>query len=240
MTEIQIVQPEVYLRDVRASDDSVIEAMLVSTMGDDIREIWERDGSEGIAGRIKFLMKNRHGTPFEHNYFKFFVKAPIAVFREFHRHRIGWSYNEESGRYKQLKPEFYIPPPERPLVQTGKPGHYVMSPGDMYQYEKTWELMRSHFQYSYDTYEGLLGIGIAREVARGVLPVYIMSSMYATCNARSLMAFLSLRTDEPESIFPSKPMWEIDRLVARELELAFKAHMPLTYAAFCEFGRVAP
>jgi len=240
MTEIQIVQPEVFLRDVRASDDSVIEAMLVSTLGDDVRQIWEAEGSEGIQGRIRFLMRNRHGTPFEHTYFKFFIKAPIAVFREFHRHRIGWSYNEESGRYKQLKPEFYIPPPERPLVQTGKPGHYVMEPGTEEQYDKLREQMEWSFFNCYEVYERLLEQGVAREVARGVLPVYIMSSMYATCNARSLMAFLSLRTEEAEALFPSKPMWEIDRLVAREMELVFKAHMPFTYAAFCEFGRVSP
>ena len=240
MTEIEIVQPQVYLRERMASDDSVIEAMLVSTLGDDVRGIWEQEGSDGIEGRIRFLMKNRHGTPFEHNMFKFFVKAPIAVFREFHRHRIGWSYNEESGRYKQLKPEFYIPPPERPLLQTGKPGHYVMLPGTEEQHKKMSYAMSQQFQMAYNAYERLLDLEVPREVARGVLPVYIMSSMYATCNARSLMAFLSLRTDEPESTFPSKPMWEIDRLVAREFEAAFSAHMPLTYKAFCDFGRVAP
>lgn len=240
MTQIEIVQPQVYLRDVSASDDSVIEAMLVSTRGDDVRKIWDDEGIEGIEGRIRFLMKNRHGTPFEHTYFKFFVKAPIAVFREFHRHRIGWSYNEESGRYKQLKPEFYIPPPERPLVQTGKPGHYVMEPGSSWMYQEMYSHMEASFKQAYGQYELLLEDGIAREVARGVLPVYIMSSMYASCNARSLMAFLSLRTDEPESMFPSKPMWEIDQLVAREFELTFKAYMPLTYKAFNEFGRVAP
>jgi thymidylate synthase (FAD) len=240
MTQIEIVQPEVYLRKSAASDDDVIEAMLVSTLGDDVRKIWEHEGAEGIEGRIRFLMKNRHGTPFEHTYFKFFVKAPIAVFREFHRHRIGWSYNEESGRYKQLAPHFYIPPPERPLVQTGKPGHYIMQPGTPRMYEDTVALMTKEFQMAYDAYEDMLDEGVAREVARGVLPVYIMSSMYASCNARSLMAFLSLRTEEPEATFPSKPMWEIDRLVAREIERAFKAHMPLTHKAFCDFGRVAP
>lgn len=240
MTQIEIVQPQVFLRNVLASDDSIIEAMLVSTMGDDVRKIWDDEGSEGIRGRIRFLMKSRHGSPFEHNYFKFFIKAPIAVFREYHRHRIGWSYNEESGRYKQLKPEFYIPPPERPLVQTGKPGHYVMGPGTEEQYRIMWHTMCNSFQDAYDSYEGLLELGVAREVARGVLPVYIMTSMYATCNARSLMAFLSLRTDEPEATFPSKPMWEIDRLVARELEMHLKAYMPLTYEAWNEFGRVAP
>jgi len=240
MTDVIISQPQVYLRKQLASDDDVIEAMLVSTQGDEIRELWDQEGLEGIEGRIQFLMKHRHGSPFEHNYFKFFVKAPIAVFREHHRHRIGWSYNEESGRYKVMKPEFYIPPPERPLIQTGKPGHYVMSAGTEDQYHLMVTEMKYTFDHCYRQYQAMLDNGVAKEVARGVLPLYLMSSMYASCNARSMMAFLSLRTDEPEATFPSKPMWEIDLLVAREYELALKAHMPVTYEAFCKNGRVAP
>lgn len=238
--KVNIVQPEVKFRRAMASDNDVIEAMLVSTMGDEVQELWEKEGVDGIEGRIRFLMKNRHGTPFEQNYFQFFVKGPIAVFREHHRHRIGWSYNEESGRYKVMKPEFYIPPAERPLVQTGKPGAYVMSPGTDQQYDQMVRDMAMGFQDDYDRYESLLDLGVAKEVARGVLPVYLMTSMFASCNARSMMAFLSLRTDEPDSKFPSKPMWEIDQLVARVYERALYEQMPLTYAAFQAFGRVAP
>lgn len=240
MSDIRIVQPEVFLRAFLASDNDVIEAMLVSTMGEEVQELWDREGINGIDGRIRFLMKNRHGTPFEHTYFKFFVKAPIAVFREFHRHRIGWSYNEESGRYKVLKPEFYIPPPGRPLVQTGKPGAYIMEPGSEAQYNRLCETMGHFFEKAYREYEALLEDGVAKEVARGVLPVYLMTSMYASCNARSMMSFLSLRVDSPTAAYPSKPMWEIDHLVARIFERALAQTMPVTYKAFCDFGRVAP
>lgn len=240
MTEIEIHQPEVIFRRFMASDDDVIESMLVSTMGDEIKQLWDDEGIEGIDGRIRFLMRNRHGTPFEQNYFQFYVKAPIAVFREHHRHRIGWSYNEESGRYKVMKPHFYIPPPERPLIQTGKPGHYVMSPGDDSQYSRMVARKTALFQRCYDDYLEELEDGVAKEVARGNLTVYLMTSMFASCNARSMMAFLSLRTDEPESAFPSKPMWEIDVLVARVYERALADTMPITYKAFCDFGRVCP
>lgn len=240
MTEIEIVQPEVKLRKFLASDDDVIEAMLVSTMGEEVQELWEKEGIQGIDGRIRFLMKNRHGTPFEQNYFKFFVSAPIAVFREHHRHRIGWSYNEESGRYRVMRPRFYIPPAHRPLVQTGKPGAYVMEPGTQTQYTAMYGTMYESFEEDFAKYELLLSLGIAKEVARGVLPVYLMTSMYASCNARSMMAFLSLRTDEPTAAYPSKPMWEIDQLVAREYEKALADSMPITYKAFCDFGRMAP
>lgn len=240
MTIIQFAQPEVRLRRAMASDNDVIEAMLVSTLGDEVQTLWDKEGIDGMEGRIRYLMKNRHGSPFEQNYFQFFVKAPIAVFREHHRHRIGWSYNEESGRYKVMKPEFYAPPDNRPLVQTGKPGHYILSPGTVDQQHELFRELLLSFQSAYDTYERLLDLGVAREVARGVLPVYLMSSMYASCNARSMMAFLSLRTDEPDSTFPSKPMWEIDQLVARVYERALFEQMPLTYAAFVANGRVAP
>ncbi len=239
MTAIKLATPSVELVERNASDFRVIQAMLVSTRGgEELTEEDRRDSS--IEGRINFLMQNRHGTPFEHTFFKFRVYAPIAVYREHHRHRIGWSYNEESGRYRQLEPEFYMPPRNRPLVQTGKPGAYEMGPGNLAQHEMMETILKNSFERAYEDYLVLMGMGIAKEVARGVLPVYIMSSMYATCNARSLMAFLSLRTDEPSSYFPSKPMWEIDQFVARQYEQAFKDSMPITYKMFNRHGRVAP
>lgn len=180
-------------------------------------------------------------TPFEHNFFCFLVEAPIAVFREWMRHRIGVSYNEESGRYKQLAPKFYLPPPERPLTQVGKPGAYEFVPGDRRQYDLLDAEVRSSCAFAYRSYEAMLEKGIAREVARGVLPVYIYSSMYFTCNARSLMNFLQLRTAYPpdEAMFPSKPMWEIARL-ADQVEEQFAEYMPLTHGAFVAAKRVSP
>ena len=235
MTTIEIVQPTVELIKAEASDLDVIHAMVISTQGDPV----EWDDTKD-SGRINFLMKGRHGSPFEHNMFKFRVEAPIAVFREWHRHRIGFSYNEVSGRYSEMKPRFYIPPPERPLVQKGKAGAYIMMPGSADQYHEMFREMYQGFQTEYERYQRLLDLGIAKEVARGVLPVYLMSSMYVTCNARSLMSFLSLRTDEPDSTFPSKPMWEIDVPCARACEAAFADAMPVTYQRWNENGRVAP
>ena len=95
----------VELIDSMASDLSVVRSAKVSTVGD--LSTLESD-AEKSAGLINFLMRDRHGTPFEHNSMTFFVSAPIFVFREFHRHRIA-SYNEESGRYKNLQPVFYVP-----------------------------------------------------------------------------------------------------------------------------------
>ena len=228
----------VELIDSMGGDASVLAAMMVSTKGEASKEMLEKDPEEA-KGRINFLMANRHGTPFEHGAMTFFVKAPIAVFREWHRHRIGFSYNEESGRYKQLEPEFYIPPQDRPLVQIGKPGAYQFVPGTDYQYAVMRDDMRGTFGVAYRTYEDLLSDGIAKEVARGVLPVYIYTSMYVTLNPRSLMAFLSLRTKYEGSKFPSFPMWEIEQC-GHKMDAYFDRLYPITRQAFREHGSVCP
>lgn len=241
MTEITFTSDlTVRLVDVKADDEMVVASARVSTLGVGSEE-YILTPAEESKGLINFLMRNRHGTPFEHNFFCFLVEAPIAVFREWQRHRIGVSYNEESGRYKVLAPRFYVPPRQRPLVQRGKPGEYRFEAGDANQYDFTDAVIRRSCTNAYREYEGLLDAGIAKEVARGILPVYTMSSMYFTCNARSLMAFLSLRTaySEEEAMFPSKPMWEIARC-ADQVEAAFAEHMPLTHKAFVASKRVSP
>lgn len=225
------------LRDNMGGDESIIEAMLVSSDQDQlVEEMLEIPKTEG---RIRFLMRKKHGTPFEHNALKFYVEAPIFVFREWHRHRIGWSYNEQSGRYSELPPMFYVPSPERPLVQQGKPGDYVYVPGSDEDYEWLKNDVELQAELQYDSYQRRLKRGYAKEVARISLGVNIYSKMYATCNARSLMAFLSLRTNEPTATFPSTPMWEIEA-AARHTEEVFATLFPLTYKAYCDFGRVAP
>lgn len=232
-------------REVSGSDDSVVRAMLVSTQGAESLD------ASATPGRINFLMANRHGTPFEHASMTFYVEAPIFVFREWHRHRIGVSINEVSGRYRELDPTFYVPPPDRPMVQVGKPGHYEFVAGDPAQHELAVDLMKASYTDSYRSYRSLLEAGVAKEVARVVLPVGIYSAMYWTCNPRSLMAFLSLRTkhtepyefaegrEAPPSTFPSYPQWEIEQC-ASQMERVFARHFPMTHAAFCANGRVAP
>ncbi len=184
-------------------------------------------------------MKNRHGTPFEHAALKFYVEAPLFVFREWHRHRIGWSYNERSGRYSQLSAEYYIPGPDRPMVQIGKPGAYEFVTGSTEDYMWLVKDMQEEAVENYARYESRLERGIAKEVARMSLGLNIYSAMFATCNPRSLMAFLSLRTKELDSKFPSYPMWEIE-MCARSAEQALESLFPLTYKAFNENGRVCP
>jgi thymidylate synthase (FAD) len=220
-----------------ARDADVLFAARVSTKGEASLADVDADASRS-RGLIAYLMRDRHGSPFEHNSMTFFVSAPIFVFREFMRHRMA-SYNEESGRYRQLDPVFYIPGPERNLVQEGKPGAYDFRPGTPQQHQLVERATRDACTAAYAAYLEMLEAGVAREVARGVLPLATYSSMYVTLNARSLMNFLSLRTKRPDAAFPSFPQREIE-MVAELMELQWAALMPLTHAAFNDGGRVAP
>lgn len=215
---------DVVLLDVMGDDHRIVQAAKVSTLGAD--SLTAADS----AGLVRFLMSNRHGSPFEHCVMQWMISAPIFVWREFHRHRIA-SYNEESSRYRQLQPVFYCPPIERPLEQVGKPGAYTLTaaPG-------LWEPFANGLGDSqrdaYETYERALASGVAREVARQVLPVSIYSTCYVTMNVRALMNFLSLRTA------PSA-LWEI-RQVADAMAAHFDERFPVTSAAFVAAGKVAP
>lgn len=224
----------VELIDYMGDDYSLAQAAWISTNTEVMTQ-----SEEKVQGLLNFLMRDRHGTPFEHGSMTFRIEAPIFVFREFQRHRVGWSYNEESGRYTQLKPAFYVPTSDRPLVQVGKPGAYTFEPGSASQVIEVDSSLRSAAWLAYRRYERLLDIGVAREVARMVLPVNIYSSMYATCNPRSLMHFLSLRTKDERAKVPSFPQHEIE-LVAREMEAHFFDLFPYTYEAFNTHGRQAP
>jgi len=220
-----------------ASDADVIWAARVSTAGEQSLEEIGEDPARS-AGLINYLARERHGSPFEHTSMTFFISAPIFVFREFMRHRIA-SYNEESGRYRELSPVFYIPNADRKLIQIGKAGAYTFVDGTKEQLEITEVAMKESYILAYQQYQVMLDAGIAREVARAVLPVGLYSSMYVTMNARALMNFLSLRTAREGSHFPSYPQREIE-MVAEKMEVEFARLMPLTHAAFDKSGRVTP
>ncbi|MFK8906459.1 FAD-dependent thymidylate synthase [Streptomyces sp. YS-3] len=221
-----------------ATDSDVLWAARVSTAGEKSLEELQKD-PESSKGLINYLMRDRHGSPFEHNSMTFFISAPIFVFREFMRHRVGWSYNEESGRYRELEPVFYVPNDDRKLVQKGRPGKYEFVEGTVGQHKLVSEAMERSYREAYEAYQEMLNEGVAREVARAVLPVGLFSSMYATCNARSLMHFLGLRTQHEQAKVPSFPQREIE-MVGEKMEEHWAKLMPLTYAAFNANGRVAP
>lgn len=220
-------------------DASVVAAAKVSVEGAESVRHLEAEASSGL---VRYLMKMRHGTPFEHASLTFHVEAPIFVWREWHRHRIGFSYNEESARYKTLDPVFYLPGRERPMMKVDgwKPGRpkFTLCESDA-TYDALCGSLKSSYELAYACYLGNLAHGIDPGLARDCLPVGIYSSCWVTCNPRSLMAFLSLRTHEERAEKVSYPLWEIE-LAARQCEAEFARLFPITHAAFVEFGRSAP
>ncbi len=207
-----------------ASDLAVINAARVS-FNQASDEMTERD-----AGLIKFLMRNKHGSPFEHGYFRFLVKAPIFVVREHHRHRAGHSYNEWSGRYSQIEAEHYVP--ENVRTQVGKPGAYTFEPVDEGTREGARREIDANAARAFQTYERLLEQGVAKEVARAVLPLSTYTKYYWSCNPRSLMHFCMLRNSDDA-------MFEI-RQYAAAAERFISELMPVTHAAFVANDRTAP
>ncbi|MFD2758567.1 FAD-dependent thymidylate synthase [Gulosibacter faecalis] len=242
MTDAIEFRSDVTVELVRAqgADRDVLFAARVSTQGEQSLEAAESadELAKRDRGLINYLMRDRHGTPFEHNSFTFYVQAPIFVFREFQRHRMA-SYNEESGRYRELQPVFYVPAPERNLRQEGRPGKYEFHSGTPEQVELVQREVRAQSEAAYASYQRMLDAGVAREVARTVLPLNIYSSMYVTVNARSLMNFLSLRRKVDGSTFPSFPQREIE-LCAEQMEALWAERMPITAEVFESNGRVAP
>jgi thymidylate synthase (FAD) len=207
-----------------ASDLAVVNGARVS-FNSEADEMTERE-----EGLIRFLVRERHGSPFEHGYFRFLVKAPIFVVREHHRHRSGHSYNEWSGRYSTLEAEFYVPDFVR--QQVGKPGAYTFEPVDAATREATRREIEEQATSAFAAYERLLEQGVAREVARTVLPLATYTKYYWSCNPRSLMHFCGLRNHE-------SAQYEI-RQYAAAAEAFLAELMPVTHAAFIENGRIAP
>lgn len=207
-----------------ASDLAVANGARVS-FNQAAQELSERD-----EGLIRYLMRDHHGSPFEHGYFRFLVKAPIFVVREHHRHRAGHSYNEWSGRYSKMQAEFYIP--ENVRSQVGKPGAYRFEPVDAETKELARREIETQSNDAFEAYERMLEAGIAKEVARSVLPLNMYTTYYWSCNPRSLMHFCSLRNSE-------FAQFEI-REFAKAAETFLERLMPVTHAAFVANDRTAP
>lgn len=179
---------------------------LVDSMGGDLSvaraarvsydAAWRAGVDDGSDHRlINYLWRNQHTTPFEAVTFTFEVKAPIFVFRQWHRHRT-WSFNELSARYRELPEEFYVPAPEHIGTQSkdNKQGR------DIEEDEPAWvmghcsHLIQAACDISFRAYHDLLKLHVPRELARTVLPVATYSHMFATVDLLNLMKFLTLRS----------------------------------------------
>lgn len=178
---------DISIVDFMGSDDSVVRAARVSYQGDG-----KTGGDpEKDAKLIKYMADHSHGTPFEHTAVTFHVACPIFVVRQWHRHRIGWSYNETSRRYTSDDVQIYTPDEWHKQDTKNKQGssERVSNPYLTAEYRKAvWQ--------AYESYERLLKAGVAREEARMVLPQSTYTRFYATANLRSIAHFIGLRSDE--------------------------------------------
>lgn len=201
---------------------------LVDFMGGDVRAVSAARVSFGGTSKgeerdkllIKYLMENKHLSPFEHCYFQFHIKCPIFVARQWMRHRIA-SYNEISARYTEVKDEFYLPTAFRVQDISNRQGSIESDKLDNAALSKIYE---EAIEQSYQAYQKLLKAGVAREMARGILPVAQYTQFYWTVNLRSLLNFISLRAD-------SHAQYEI-RVYANAIKEIVKQKMPWSFAAF--------
>lgn len=216
----------VHLEDSMGSDLHIVNNARVS---------FDQESDEFTAkerGLLNFLMRERHGSPWESVIFRFDVKAPIFVVREWQRHRIS-SFNEQSARYSVIPDHFYVPERELVREQVGKPGNYSFEPiTDAAIVDETLETLERVQRESFEAYHRLLELGVAKELARTVLPVGMFSRMKWTVNLRGLFNFLSLRNDE-------HAQREI-RDYAEAVEQLAKSVVPVAFEVFEENGRVCP
>jgi thymidylate synthase (FAD) len=178
----------VRLVDSMGSDLSVVRAARVS-----YDAAWRAGENQGSDTKlINYLWENHHTTPFESVVFTFEVKAPIFVFRQWHRHRM-WSYNEMSARYCELPEEFHVPRPEDIGVQSKSNKQARDLAGDPNM--PAHHIIAAACAEAFVAYRKLLDCGTPRELARSVLPVATYSHMFGTVNLLNLMKFLTLRSD---------------------------------------------
>ena len=217
---------EVELLDIMGNDLSVVNAAKVSFAAQ-VKEI-----DESSIGLINYLMKNKHATPFEHVIFKFRIKAPIFVTREWMRHR--WSsFNEMSMRYHQpANIDYYTPSYDKIRKQIGKPGAYSFEEiTDPEVKDAFYSIFQESILQADEAYYKLIELGVAKEIARCVLPVTQYTEFIWTVNARSLINFISLRNE-------SNAQYEIQQYAV--IVESFFAHiLPICHDAFIKSDRSA-
>jgi thymidylate synthase (FAD) len=202
----------VRLVDFMGGDQGVVDAARVSYGG-------ASKGAEADKKLIDYLLRHSHLTPFEHSVFKFHVSAPIFVARQWFRHRFA-AYNEISFRYTEVKDEFYLPAAWRGQDKKNKQG----STAAALDQAPLHALFKAQVDAALAAYKKMIDMGVAREMARMILPVNLYTEFYWTVNARSLMNFVCLRAD-------AHAQWEIQQY-GEALAKSFREAMPWTYEAF--------
>jgi thymidylate synthase (FAD) len=209
----------VRLVDSMGSDLSIVRAARVSYDAD-----WRDQELQNDVKLINYLMKNKHTSPFEAVTFTFEVKAPIFIFRQWHRHRT-WSFNEISARYTELDEGFYVPNLDHITTQA-KDNKQARTNEPHKEASQIKRIIQGHCDDSFLNYKALLDMGCPRELARSVLPVAAYSRMFATVDLHNLFHFLRLRL-HPHA------QYEI-RVYAQAIMALIRPIVPVAVAAFEE------
>lgn len=221
MTEIKLRSDmSVRLIDSMGSDQTIVRAARAS-LGQDATPY------ERIKGLIGYLMRENHTSPFEHCVMTVRVECPIFVAREWERHRTQ-SYSELSMRFEKARPEFYMEPEMRPLVNEGSGAHPNLVDGTEQQARLNDTVSSRTYGTAWSAYKELTEAGIANEVARKVLPVGTYTTFWATGNLNNWFKFLYLRNGEHGA-----PQWEIVAAALLVEEQIAKLY-PVAYAAWKE------
>lgn len=177
----------VRLVDSMGGDDAIVQAARVSYGQGTSKVSQDR-------GLIRYLMRHRHTTPFEMVEFKFHCKMPIFVARQWVRHRTA-NINEYSLRYSEARDEFYYPEPENIQFQSSlnKQGRSGEVPPELKQ--KVLDYFHENSERSFALYQELNKAGVARELARSLLPVNIYTEWYWKNDLHNLLHFIGLRSD---------------------------------------------
>lgn len=209
----------VKLLDRMGDENSIVRRARVSVKGSNSEEnVPGTPLEKKDVGLLKRLYKDEHGVPFEGPEFEFYIEAPLFTIQQLLKHRLS-SINQVSGRYSELKGEFYIPPANRPLVQVGKTMDYEFESGEDWQREAIVNLTKSENETWWHNYNAKLHIGIAKEVARQTEPHNLYASLYYKCNLRSLLNFLKLRTLRDDAVKIKDK--DLIRELSEKMELVF-------------------
>lgn len=224
MSEVEFSsEMDVVLTDHMGDDLSVVNAARLSMRGSS--QTW----TDGDTGLVRSLIKNGHGTPFEKVRFEFNIDVPIFVAREWFKHRMS-SFNEESARYKIRRPKFWVPANSEVRTQVGKSISYAYEPlKDEEAVDRTIEALRVSAESLWTVYTALMKMGVAKEVARAVLPLSTYTMFAWGTDLRNLTNFLVLRNSK-------EAQWEIQK-AAKDVEKAFEEVCPNIYRIWCEEGR---
>lgn len=235
---------QVGLIDSMGSDLRIVQAAKVS-VGRNRQVEWDvqyatelgfdyvRKLKQADHGIVSYMLRNHHGTPFEHVLFTYYIQTNIGIMREMQRHR--WAgFNELSTRYALMIAEFDIPELSDFRTQVGKPGHYTFEPIPLEAAQEMHTKLLQQCLASFDLYEELVTVGVgdqklAKEIARGVLPLFLSTEAYMTLNLRSLFNFCGLRLE-------STALREI-QYIAHEMFVLGREVVPETLQLWSDQGK---